>query len=269
VKKEKMSLKLQAWQGLLVVIVILGITGGALQLAASELQQNPDLTTWMGAYQVPFIAFLQNSWLIIIVTFIYNIFMYFRQNQLAALKQTTELFQLQKFTATLAWFIGILGPMAALISDKELQGIIAFSVVMLTAFLKELQNMYSNQTILPPVTPGSPSSSPQTPAQSSTSTPGIPQPSTPSDIPSIPSVPATVFINGIVAIKAVIVDGQAYPLSNVSGTVKASQWTSVKVNNQTILSIAFSDYVIHDVEIDYDTTGLKLKLASGSIWPPA
>ena len=108
-----------------------------------------------------------------------------------------------------------------------------------------------------------------TPAQSSTPTPGMPQPSTGSDIPPIPSVPATVFITGSQTIKAVTMDGQAYPLSNVSGTVKAGQWTSVKANNQTIVSIAFSDYVTHDVEIDYDTTALKLKLASGSIWPSA
>jgi hypothetical protein len=171
VNENIMSLKLQAWQGLLVVIVILGIIGGTLQLAATELQQNPDLTAWMGAYQAPFIAFLQNSWLIIVVTFIYNIFMYFRQNQLAALKQTTEMFQIQKFTATLAWFIGILGPMAALVSDKQLQVIISFVIVIVTALIAELKNIYSNQTILPPT-----SSVPQTPA-----------PSTPAQQPVIPA----------------------------------------------------------------------------------
>ena len=172
--KEDMTLKLKAWQGLLAVIIILGIIGGALQLAATELRQNPDATTWMGSYQAPFLAFLQNSWLIIVVTFIYNIFMYFRQNQLAALKQTTEMFQLQKFTATLAWFIGILGPAAALIADKQLQGIIAFIIVIVTAVIKELQSIYSNQTILQPITSGSPNaptqSTPQPPAQGTEAT---------------------------------------------------------------------------------------------------
>jgi hypothetical protein len=165
VKENIMSLKLKAWQGLLVVIVILGIIGGSLQLAASELQQNLSATAWMGSYQAPFLAFLANSWLIIVVTFIYNIFMYFRQNQLAALKQTTEMFQIQKFTATLAWFIGILGPMAALVSDKQLQAIIAFAIVILTAFVKELENIYNNQTILPPTTSVPQTPAPATPAQ--------------------------------------------------------------------------------------------------------
>ena len=175
--KEKMSLKLQAWQGLLVVIVILGIIGGTLQLAATEFQQNPDLTAWMGAYQAPVIAFLQNSWLIIVVTFIYNIFMYFRQTQLAKLKQTVELFQIEKFVATLTWFVGILGPMAALISDKQIQGIIALIITIVTALISELNNLKSNQTILPPTALGPPSAStPQTPTQSSTPTPGIDAP---------------------------------------------------------------------------------------------
>jgi len=147
-----MSLKLQAWQGLLLVIVILGVLGGALQLIATELQQNPDLTSWMGSYHAPFLAFLSSSYVIIIVVFIYNIFMYLRQHQLAALTETIELFQLLKFTATLAWFIGILGPMVALITDTQLKGIIAFIVLFLTAILQEVQNIKSNQTILPPAT---------------------------------------------------------------------------------------------------------------------
>ena len=174
-KERKMSLKLQAWQGLLVVLVILGVLGGSLQLIATELQQNPNLTYWMGSYQAPFLAFLQNSWLIIVVTFIYNIFMYFRQNQLAALKQTTELFQLQKFTATLAWFIGILGPMAALVADKQLQSIIAFIIVITTALLQELRSIYSNQTILPPTTSGPPSTSTQSSTPALAQGPGPPQ----------------------------------------------------------------------------------------------
>lgn len=167
-----MSLKLQAWQGLLVVIVILGLIGGTLQLVATELQQNPNLTAWMGAYQAPVVAFLKNSWLIVVVTFIYNIFMFLRQHQLAALKQTTELFQIQKFTATLAWFTGILGPMAALVSDKQLQGMIALIIVIITAMIQELESLYSNQTILPPTTPESPSPQLQTPTQQNIPAPG-------------------------------------------------------------------------------------------------
>lgn len=188
-----MSFKLNAWQGFLAVLLILGVIGGALQLAATELQQNLNLTTWMGSYQGPFIAFLSNSWLIIIVTFIYNIFMYVRQNQLAALKQTTEMFQLEKFVATLAWFIGILGPMAALVSDKQLQGIISFIIVILTAVMQEAKNIYSNQTILPPTT--------QTPQQP------LPTP-TPSPAPTPPATPSIKITYGEWAFTPSIFSGQ-------------------------------------------------------------
>jgi len=174
-----MSVKLHAWEGILAVVLILAVIGGTLQLVASQLEQNPSLIAWMGSYQAPFLAFLSNSWIFIVVTFIYNIFMYLRQTQLANLQQTTEFFKIQKFAATLAWFVGILGPMAAIITDKETQGIITLVVLVATAFMKEVQNIQSNQTTLQPAAPTTPSSqaqptTSQAPAPAASGTPPAP-----------------------------------------------------------------------------------------------
>jgi hypothetical protein len=148
-------MKMTLTQGVIFATLILATIGGALQVLATELQ-TVDLS-WMGSYQTPFLAFFQNAWIIIVVTFLYNVFMYFRQNQLAALKQTAELYDWRKLVTTLAWFTGILGPMAALVSDVQVKGIISLIVVLATAFTQEISKIFSTDTNTQP----SPTTTPQ------------------------------------------------------------------------------------------------------------
>lgn len=133
-------MKMTALQGVIFATVILAVIGGALQVASTELQ-TVDLT-WMGVYRTPFLEFFANSWIIIVATFLYNVFMYFRQNQLAALQQTAELYDWRKLVTTLTWFVAILGPMAALVTDTNTKGIITLVVIITTAITQELSNIF-------------------------------------------------------------------------------------------------------------------------------
>jgi hypothetical protein len=137
-------MKMTALQGVIFATLILAVIGGALQLASTQLQ-NVDLT-WMGSYRMPFLAFFQNAWIIIVATFLYNVFMYFRQNQLAALKQTAELYDWRKLVTTLTWFVGILGPMAAFITDTNTKGIITLVVIIATAITQEMAKIFGVDT---------------------------------------------------------------------------------------------------------------------------
>jgi hypothetical protein len=155
-------MKMTATQGVIFATLVLATIGGALQVLATELQ-TVDLS-WMGSYQTPFLAFFQNAWIIVVVTFLYNVFMYFRRNQLAALKQTAELYDWRKLVTTLAWFVGILGPMAALVSDVQVKGIISLIVVLATAFTQEISKIFGADAS----TPTSATSTPTTPTAPST-----------------------------------------------------------------------------------------------------
>lgn len=165
-------MKMTAIQGVIFAALILATLGGALQVIATELQ-TVDLS-WMGAYRTPFLAFFQNAWIIILVTFLYNVFMYLRQNQLAALKQTEELYDWRKLVTTLAWFVGILGPMGALVSDPQVKGVISLVVVFATAFTQEISKIFGADTSSPtsasstPATAQAPAST-NTPQQTTTS----------------------------------------------------------------------------------------------------
>lgn len=160
-------MKMTAIQGVIFAALVLATLGGALQVLATELQ-TVDLS-WMGSYRTPFLAFFQNAWIIVLVTFLYNVFMYLRQNQLAALKQTEELYDWRKLVTTLAWFVGVLGPMGALVSDPQVKGIISLMVVVVTAFTQEISKIFGADT----------TSTTSTPTTSTTSTPNAPVASTP------------------------------------------------------------------------------------------
>jgi len=172
-------MKMTATQGVIFATLILATIGGALQVLATELR-TVDLS-WMGSYQAPFLAFFQNAWIIIVVTFLYNVFMYLRQNQLAALKQTADLYDWRKLVTTLAWFLGILGPMAALVSDVQVKGIISLTVILLTAFTQEISKIFGIDTTAP--APSSTSSTPATPTAPTTTNP--PQQTTTSQVTAI------------------------------------------------------------------------------------
>jgi hypothetical protein len=150
------KMKLTPLQGVLFATLILSVMGGALQLLSTELH-TLDLA-WMGAYQTPFLSFFSNSWIFIVVVFIYNVFMYFRQNQLQAMQNATELYDWRKLATTIAWFVGTLGPMAALVSDPQTKGIIALIITAGTAFVQEISNVFGKLSFtLPEVTSTTPS----------------------------------------------------------------------------------------------------------------
>jgi hypothetical protein len=139
--------KLNAAQGLIIATLILAVIGGTLGALSLGISKGAIDLTSLGPYAPLIVNVLNGAPLIVIFIWIYNIFMYFRQNRLAALKGVTEKYDITKLLLTLTWFIGILGPVAAALPQyKEIINVI---VLVGTGFVSELKNVWSGKAPTP------------------------------------------------------------------------------------------------------------------------
>jgi hypothetical protein len=155
---EKM--KISAIQGIVLATLVLAVLGGVLQ-ELNVWAQSADLT-FMGQFKAPLLSVLGNSWVIIAVTWMYNIFLYLRASVLNVQAELKK-YDITKFAATLTWFTGTLGAIFALAPNAELKSLGGFTIVILTIVIKEVQNVFG-QTVTPTTTAVLPAPAPTPPA---------------------------------------------------------------------------------------------------------
>lgn len=154
-------MKISAIQGIVLATLVLAVLGGVLQ-ELNVWAQSADLT-FMGQFKAPFLSVLGNSWVIIAVTWMYNIFLYLRASVLNVQAELKK-YDITKFAATLTWFTGTLGAIFALAPNAELKSLGGFTIVILTIIIKEVQNVFG-QTVTPTTTtPVVPTPTPTPPA---------------------------------------------------------------------------------------------------------
>jgi len=139
-------LKLNATQGILLATAILAVIGGVIA-ELNNFVTTQDLSA-MGQYGVYLKAFMTGAPVLVFAIWIYNVFMYIRQNQIAALKQATELYDTTKLVQTIALFTSIIGPIVTFLPQYKEIG--ALVVVIGTAITNEIQNVFGNQTMTQP-----------------------------------------------------------------------------------------------------------------------
>jgi hypothetical protein len=136
-------LKLNATQGILLATAILAVIGGVIA-ELNNYVTTQDLSA-LGQYGVYLKAFMTGAPVLVFATWIYNVFMYVRQKQIAALKQVTELYDTTKLVKTIALFTSIIGPIVTFLPQYKEVG--ALVVVIGTAVASEIQNVFGNQTL--------------------------------------------------------------------------------------------------------------------------
>jgi len=134
-------LKLNATQGILLATAILAVIGGVIA-ELNNYVTTQDLSA-MGQYGVYLKAFMTGAPVLVIAIWIYNVFMYVRQNQIAALKNVTELYDTTKLVQTIALFTSIIGPIVTFLPQYKEVG--ALIVVIGTAVANEINNVFGNQ----------------------------------------------------------------------------------------------------------------------------
>lgn len=138
-------MKLNPLQGILLATMILAVVGGVIG-ELNNYVTTQDLTP-LGQYGVYLKLFFEGAPVLIFAVWIYNIWMYIRQNQIAAVKQLAEQYDTSKLLQTIALFTGTIGPIIALVPQyKEIGALI---VVIGTALAKEIQNVFAGQDITP------------------------------------------------------------------------------------------------------------------------
>jgi len=142
-------MKLSPASGILLATLVLGVIAGVMAELATYVQ-TADLG-WMGNYAHYLTAFLVSVPVIAAVTWIYNVFMYIRQHQLAAFRGIAEQYNPTKLMETLAYFLGTIAPMFVLLPSGQAQDIGAFIVVLFRIVYQELQKVFANQQPTPPL----------------------------------------------------------------------------------------------------------------------
>jgi hypothetical protein len=139
-------MKFSPLQGIILATSILAVVGGVLQ-EVSVYVKTADLS-FMGQFKQPFLSILDSSWIIVAVTWTYNIFLYLRAN-VTQVQDELKKYDSKKFIATLTWFAGTLGSIFALAPSDEIKAWGTFVVVILTIVIKELQNVFGNSVTVP------------------------------------------------------------------------------------------------------------------------
>lgn len=133
-------------QGVVAATVILAIIGGVLQ-ELSVWAKTADLA-FMGDFQTPMRAFLANSWIVVGITWFYNIFLYLRNTQ-SQMREELKKYNVSKMVATLTWFTGTLGAVLAFAPTPEIKQWGTFIILIITILMKELQNLFKPTTPTP------------------------------------------------------------------------------------------------------------------------
>jgi hypothetical protein len=139
--------KLNAAQGLILATLILAAIGGTLGVVSMEINNGTIDLASLGPYAPLIMNLLNGAPLIVVFIWIYNLFMYLRQNRIAALNQATEQYDITKLVVTITWFVGLLGPVAAALPQYKAE--INVIVLVSTAFVSELKNIWSGKMPTP------------------------------------------------------------------------------------------------------------------------
>jgi hypothetical protein len=123
--------------------MILAVIGGAIG-ELNNYVTTQDLTAF-GQYGVYLKALLTGTPVLVLAIWIYNVWMYVRQNRIAAVKQLAEQYDTTKLVQTIALFTGMIGPIVAFLPQYKEIG--ALVVVIGTALAKEIQNVLTGQDI--------------------------------------------------------------------------------------------------------------------------
>ncbi len=136
-------MKLNPLQGILLATMILAVIGGTIG-ELNNYVTTQDLSA-LGQYGIYLKLLMTGTPVLVFAIWIYNIWMYIRQNQIAAVNQLIEQYDLNKLVQTIALFTGIIGPIVAFLPQYKEIG--ALVVVIGTALAKEIQNVLSGQNI--------------------------------------------------------------------------------------------------------------------------
>ena len=140
-------MKLTAIQGLVLATLILGVIGAVFAELNVYIVSPADLSA-IGVYGDYLKAFFSGIPIIIVLTWIYNVFGYMTANQTAALKEVVEMYDTTKLIATLVFMLSILGPIVTL-APAEWKTIGSLIVVVVTALINWIPKVFSTTPTTP------------------------------------------------------------------------------------------------------------------------
>ncbi len=165
-------MKLNATEGIVLATMILAVVGGVMTELSTYIG-TVDLG-FLGPYKQLLLSFLVSVPFVIAVTWIYNVFNYLRQHQLAAMQNVAEKFDTHKLIETLTFFMGTISPIFVLLPGGWMQSAGAFIVLVFRIVIQEIQNVFgqlqatspasnsaSTQSATPTVSPTPPQTIPE------------------------------------------------------------------------------------------------------------
>lgn len=146
-------------KGVILAIVVMAAIGGTLS-ALSVALKTADLTQY-GPYGTYLINFLEGSPVIVFSILVYNVWMYIRQHQLAAVNGVAEAYDWHKLVATITLFLGLITPIVSFLPQYAPIG--ATIITIGTAFVQELSKVLGGQDTTEPPSSGTASQMPTVP----------------------------------------------------------------------------------------------------------
>jgi hypothetical protein len=164
------KLKLNATEGIVLATMILAIIGGVMTELSAYI--NTVDMGFLGPYKQLLLNFFVSVPFVIAVTWIYNVFNYLRQHQLAAMQNVAERFDTHKLIETLTFFMGTISPIFVLVPGGWIQSAGAFIVLVFRIVIQEIQNVFGQ---LQPTSPASNAAPTQSATPTGSPTPPLPQ----------------------------------------------------------------------------------------------
>jgi len=144
-------MKLTPAIGILIAIVVLGVVAGVMS-QVSIYVNSADLTSF-GVYGAYIKGFVNGTPVLMFITLVYNVFMFFVRTQQAKLKGFTETYDTTKLVITATEFVGMIGPVFALAPSTEWRAIGSVTAFIILTAANEISHIWHSLTPTAPAAP--------------------------------------------------------------------------------------------------------------------